>query len=85
VFNWTFTYREESDFGWYYPPQTGMVWQKNEGFNESADLLRGKKNGAAAVVSNCADESGRLGYIRQMQEYFSVDVYGKCGRPCSTM
>ena len=83
-YNWTFTYRETSDFPWYYPPTTGMVWQANDSFNESFDYLKGKTNEAAAVISNCHDKSGRLKYIEKMREYISVDIYGKCGTECPT-
>jgi len=81
-YNWTLTYRETSDFPWYYPPTTGMIWQENDSFNESSDILSGKTNEAAAVISNCRDKSGRLKYIEKMREYMSVDIYGKCGMEC---
>ncbi|XP_076034891.1 alpha-(1,3)-fucosyltransferase C-like [Oratosquilla oratoria] len=34
---------------------------------------------AAAFISNCGDNSGRLTYIRALQRYITVDVYGACG------
>ncbi|XP_076035488.1 alpha-(1,3)-fucosyltransferase C-like [Oratosquilla oratoria] len=34
---------------------------------------------AAAFISNCGDNSGRLTYVRALQRYITVDVYGACG------
>ncbi|KAK4315678.1 hypothetical protein Pmani_013110 [Petrolisthes manimaculis] len=34
---------------------------------------------AVTFISNCKDQSGRLKYIREFQQFASIDVYGKCG------
>ncbi|XP_076035009.1 alpha-(1,3)-fucosyltransferase C-like isoform X2 [Oratosquilla oratoria] len=47
--------------------------------NLSYSLPHGQRRLAAAFISNCKDRSGRLTYIRALQRYITVDVYGGCG------
>ncbi|CAG5126285.1 unnamed protein product [Candidula unifasciata] len=42
------------------------------------------KNGTAVwVVSNCGARYKRMEYVREMQKYIDIDIYGKCGTPCA--
>ena len=43
-------------------------------FNFSNKLL------AATFISNCHDNSGRLKYIKELQKFIPIHVYGKCGK-----
>ncbi|KAF5291716.1 hypothetical protein FQR65_LT11409 [Abscondita terminalis] len=78
VFNWTATYRKDSDLvtpyeRWtYYDPQ---VTQKSQG----RDYAANKTKKVAWFVSNCGARNGRLAYARELGKYISVDIYGTCG------
>jgi hypothetical protein len=49
----------------------------------SDEILQKKKLGtAAALISNCAGSSNRLGFIKELQRYTDVKVYGRCGELC---
>ncbi|KAF2900249.1 hypothetical protein ILUMI_05933 [Ignelater luminosus] len=78
VFNWTATYRWDSDLvapyeKWvYYDPK---VTQKHQERNYAAN----KTKKVAWFVSNCNAWNKRLEYARELQKYISVDIYGACG------
>lgn len=86
VFNFTSTYRLDSDF----PRLTGdyqqFVWKENVNFNPMLDFTQNKSNfttaAAAAIISNCNAQNKRLDYIQELGKYVRVDVYGQCGRSC---
>jgi alpha-1,3-fucosyltransferase len=82
-FNWTWTYRLDSDTKWGYiivrdadgniiGPKTDMHWMKLEDMNpvseEVAAQLRNKTKAAAWFVSNCKSQSGRERYVRELQK-----------------
>jgi len=46
---------------------------------QGAGTGHNKSRLVAAVISNCKDANGRLEYIRELQRFIPVDVYGKCG------
>lgn len=84
AFNRTMLYRRDADV---VVPHGFVV-----GRGEEADLLPEIWHGppiskipsrerkiAVAFISNCKAESGRLEYTRSVQQYISVDIYGKCG------
>ena len=85
LFNYTQTYRPDSDI-------TGttlrdLFWLFNEKIYPNYDfqsILRTKQSGniLVAIVSNCGGSSSRLKYIKELQQYVSVDIFGKCGKPC---
>ncbi|XP_022172107.1 glycoprotein 3-alpha-L-fucosyltransferase A-like, partial [Myzus persicae] len=80
VFNWTATYRHDSDIvtpyeRWaYYDPSVTQVerLERNYAFNKTKKV--------AWFVSNCGAKNGRLQYARELAKYISVDVYGVCGQ-----
>ena len=99
-FNWTMTYRLDSDI----PKPYGFLADKNSSGNHfnltllkdrewrkqsPADLIypeeirkrANRKKLVAWVVSHCRTKSNREGYVREMQKYIQVDIYGKCGTP----
>lgn len=82
IFNLTATYRIDSDFPGLYSLGSRMKWVKNENFDLKRDFYAGKTDFAAAVISNCNDRSKRLKFIRELQKYILVNVFGKCGKPC---
>lgn len=84
MFNLTATYRIESNFSGYYEASGNFEWRRNESFDENADFS-GDENMklAAALISNCGGSSRRLDFIKEMQNYGEVDVYGGCGKKCN--
>lgn len=78
VFNWTATYRWDSDIvapyeRWAYYDE--RVKLKPQPINYAAN----KTKQVAWFVSNCAARNGRLQYAHELQKYINVDIYGSCG------
>eukprot|EP00090_Calanus_glacialis_P008606 TRINITY_DN16947_c0_g1_i5.p1 TRINITY_DN16947_c0_g1~~TRINITY_DN16947_c0_g1_i5.p1 ORF type:complete len:435 (-),score=116.30 TRINITY_DN16947_c0_g1_i5:147-1451(-) len=88
-FNWTMTYRKDSDF---YRPYGRLVQIKPHPTGEALDeyiaqfgrenkhLAAGKTKDAAWFVSHCATQARREMYVKKMKKHLNVDVYGKCGK-----
>ncbi|XP_037783771.1 alpha-(1,3)-fucosyltransferase C-like [Penaeus monodon] len=77
VFNWSYTYRLDSDFLNSY----GTVARRQ--YPHVYPIYRNyaarKSKLAAWFVSNCSPPSGRDLVAKKLQEWIRVDVYGKCG------
>ncbi|KAK9498301.1 hypothetical protein O3M35_002966 [Rhynocoris fuscipes] len=79
VFNWTATYRTDSDI---VTPYEKWVY-----YNERIKQLKtpiknfaaNKTKQVAWFVSNCGARNGRLQYARALQKYINVDIFGACG------
>ena len=78
--NWTATYRTDS-----------TIVAPYERFVQFANITKlpekpprnyalGKKKKAAWFVSNCVAGNGRSQYVKELQKYIEVDIYGGCGR-----
>ncbi|XP_058836521.1 alpha-(1,3)-fucosyltransferase C [Topomyia yanbarensis] len=93
-FNWTMTYRLDSDIIWNYNyfveidtgyivgpadrPQWRTGWENY--FNETLlELVQGKTKMGVQFVSHCGAFSRRDELVREIQRLMEVDVYGKCG------
>lgn len=76
-FSWTMTYRRDSDFTYFY----GKI-QKREIplFRNYSELFKKKTKKVSWAVSNCNSFSKREEYVKKLQNYISVDVYGRCGK-----
>lgn len=72
--NWTLSYRRDSDI---FVPY-GEVYKCNKS-SKTKYSFEGKKKSIAWFVSNCNSESKREVYVKELQKYIDVDVYGKCG------
>ena len=78
--NWTATYMKNSDVQTtYYGVVPGVY---HGGFDPTRDYLAGRTGMAAILVSNCWSP-GRMEWIKKMQQYIDVKVYGSCGSECS--
>ena len=79
AFNWTMTYRGDSDV----PLVQGFPVEKTP--QEKSDtvidaLLNRKTKLAASVVSNCHYvTNGRSKYMAELKKHMELDIYGKCG------
>ncbi|CAB0009609.1 unnamed protein product [Nesidiocoris tenuis] len=79
VFNWTATYRRDSDVVApyekfvYYDPRVRQLNRplRNYALNKTKQV--------AWFVSNCGARNGRLQYAHELQRYISVDIFGACG------
>ncbi len=81
VFNFTSTYRIDADFADYYvtvpKSERSIRWEPNATFDPEHDFAANKIGLAAAVITRCNAPSRRDEYIKEMQRYMSVDVYGR--------
>ena len=85
MFNYTSTYKPDSDFPGFYEQDSQMIWQPNATFDETYDFSQGKSRMAAWVVGNCRASNTRMEYIHELQKHIAVDIYGPCGPlPCQT-
>ncbi|KAG0723819.1 Alpha-(1,3)-fucosyltransferase C [Chionoecetes opilio] len=76
VFNWTFTYRRDSDIVNPY----ALVFRRRKPLPpDHRDYAAGKTKLAAWFVSHCGTESGRESLVMSLKKRLSVDVYGYCG------
>ncbi|CAF1624556.1 unnamed protein product, partial [Didymodactylos carnosus] len=82
VFNWTQTYRPDSDItgsnlrDYFWLFDNHIIRDIDYSFLDKKDAL------AVAIISNCGGSSKRLEYIKEMKKHMKVDVYGRCGRKC---
>ena len=84
MINWTATYRPDSTIVTPYDKWLPFENCSNfESVKPSRNYAKGKTKSAAIFVSNCDSSNKRLSYIRELQNYISVDIYGSCGdRQC---
>ena len=77
AFNWTMTYRLDSDI----PIPYGLikrVSKKSE--RDYLDIAKSKSGLVAWFVSNCLTNSRRERYVEELSRYIPVDVIGRCGK-----
>ncbi|XP_046545592.1 LOW QUALITY PROTEIN: alpha-(1,3)-fucosyltransferase C-like [Haliotis rubra] len=75
VFNWTSTYRSDSEV---YSPYGGTFRRKrpNRGVPNFAST---KTHGVAWVASNCRDQAQRGNLVKELRKFIHVDTFGYCG------
>ncbi|XP_057371281.1 alpha-(1,3)-fucosyltransferase C-like [Daphnia carinata] len=89
LFNWTMTYRRDSDviqpYGWVQPTGPFKLRPELEEINGEMALSATRKPTTkktkliAWFVSNCQTRSLREKYVDALAEHIKVDVYGDCG------
>ena len=90
-FNWTMTYKQNSDFYLPYgrvvkikdhPPPGPELDALIKDFGEKNKHIANERNGtkAAWFVSHCATQARREKFAREMQKHMTVQVYGKCSK-----
>lgn len=80
VFNWSMTYRMDSDI----PVPYGRTEIRNKPSKSKIDfyqwLLTKKSDVLVAMLSsNCNSNNHRKEYVKELQKFIPVDVYGGCG------
>jgi hypothetical protein len=77
LFNWTMTYRKDSDiyapYGNIHPTSTENLLQARREINFS-----NKTKQCAWIVSHCQTEGKREEYVKELQKFIKVDIYGNC-------
>ena len=74
IFNWTLTYKLDSDVvGKYFNVRPG---QFQNGFDSHKDYLEEKTIEVSALISNCM--YNRLKVVRSLMEHINVNLMGKC-------
>ncbi|XP_046347811.2 alpha-(1,3)-fucosyltransferase fut-1-like [Haliotis rufescens] len=76
MFNWTMTYRLDSDIALPYSVLFRKAPQKSANFTKIA--LK-KTKSILWFVSNCKTPSRREDYVTELRKHIPVDIYGKCG------
>jgi hypothetical protein len=74
--NWTMSYRHDSDI---FVPY-GKILKCNKNFIKIKYKFHLKNKSIAWIVSNCDTESKRELYVKELQKYIDVHVFGKCGQ-----
>ena len=76
-FNWTMTYRRDSDFyfgyGDFVKPSSPIPHRS------FSSLVAGKSKMVAWFVSNCNTQSKREEFAAALKDFIQVDIYGLCG------
>ncbi|XP_013786900.1 alpha-(1,3)-fucosyltransferase C-like [Limulus polyphemus] len=76
LFNWTMTYREDSDI----PVRYGEICRETSSASQkNHDYLQGKNKDTVWIVSHCSTPSKREKYVEELRRFISVDIYGRCG------
>ncbi|XP_077499051.1 glycoprotein 3-alpha-L-fucosyltransferase A-like [Amblyomma americanum] len=78
VFNWTYTYRRDSDV----PHPYFFVRQADKRMRKTAAPVVEWTNRSKLVVwaaSNCRASSGRQYFVMELQKHIPEDRYGRCG------
>ncbi len=78
AFNWTMTYRRDSDVPWEYGRFVRRKRREPHGIPKLSSIIG--KQLVAVMISKCQKTvSGRKSYIRKLRKYLQVDYYGRCG------
>ncbi|XP_042872471.1 alpha-(1,3)-fucosyltransferase C-like [Penaeus japonicus] len=78
IFNWTMTYRLDSDF----PRPYSQVYRRKKPLDISStrNYAKGKTKMAAWFVSHCnLSEEEKCGLVDTLQQWIEVDIFGACG------
>lgn len=77
-FNWTMTYRRDSDVHF---PYSLITKSKTNYVLPSLEAIKKKTKLAAWFVSNCYSPGTkrRQDYVQELKKYIHVDIYGDCG------
>ena len=83
LFNYTMTYRFDSDF--VYPYSTIVKKDNDQVLTKNYEqIFHEKKREALWFVSHCQTTSHREDYVKELRKDLEVDIYGHCGKkaPC---
>lgn len=80
LFNWSWTYRSDSDIVNNYGIVEKMRQENNRLFKDSHvfDFWRQKNKMIFWFANNCQTFSKRENYVKDLKSYIDIDIYGKC-------
>ncbi|XP_063431106.1 glycoprotein 3-alpha-L-fucosyltransferase A-like [Mytilus trossulus] len=78
-FNWTMTYRKDSEG---FSPYVVLKERIEIPVKNYTSIYMKKTKNIAWITSNCRTSSKREDYVKELSKYIDVDIYGKCGKPC---
>ncbi|CAC5411915.1 E2.4.1.214 [Mytilus coruscus] len=79
-FNCTMTYRKDSEA---FSPYAFLRKQLHIPVKNYTSIYMNKTKNIAWVVSHSQTQSKRQAYVKELSKYIDVDIYGRCGKPCS--
>ncbi|XP_069119130.1 alpha-(1,3)-fucosyltransferase C-like [Argopecten irradians] len=78
LFNWTFSYRRDSDI---FRPYGFFTHRNNTNIDNSPAIpWKNKTRNIGWIVSHCGVQSQRLKYGNELQKYIDTDIFGRCGK-----
>ncbi|XP_071084330.1 alpha-(1,3)-fucosyltransferase C-like [Haliotis cracherodii] len=77
VFNWTMTYRTDSDL--FAPVGMFVPTLKLPSYHDLLNIVQRKTKAVAWFVSHCKTVSRRMAYVERLKKIIDVDVFGRCG------
>ncbi|XP_046381435.2 alpha-(1,3)-fucosyltransferase C-like [Haliotis rufescens] len=77
VFNWTMTYRLDSDV--ILPYNILLDQQQSTPRGNFTEIAQNKTKSVLWFVSNCNTPSKRQQYVKELGKHITVDMYGRCG------
>lgn len=78
-FNWTMSYRQDSDIVVPYGDSIELTESLQSNFTSNTPIFEKKTKLIASVIGNCYDDARRYKEIKELQKSVSIDQYGKCG------
>jgi hypothetical protein len=78
AFNWTATYRLDSDTVSFFYAKSLFTWSYNEEFDDDLNFFENKTEFAVQIASVCQQISNRHVLINELKKYVNVSVYGYC-------
>ncbi|XP_023229832.1 glycoprotein 3-alpha-L-fucosyltransferase A-like [Centruroides sculpturatus] len=78
LFNWTMSYRSDSDIRVKYGEVCQLPTEEWEYVDK--DYLQSKIGEVVWFVSNCHTSNNRIDYVAKLSEHIQVDIYGNCGK-----
>ena len=77
VFNWTMTFRQDSDI--FYPYGRIVDRVGTPPTKDYSAIYKKKKKPIVWFVSHCRTKIGREEYAEELRKYIDIDIVGKCG------
>ena len=74
LINWTASFMSDADLVGGLATEPGVF---QDGFDSKKNYLENRTKMAAILVSHCFSE--RMNWVKKLQKYINVDVYGECG------
>ncbi|XP_015930801.2 alpha-(1,3)-fucosyltransferase C [Parasteatoda tepidariorum] len=79
MFNWTMTYRSDSDIISQYGKFIRVRPSKKLDLQSLQWAFSNKTKSVVWMSSHCPTHGGRDDYVQELRKYIDVDVFGKCG------